>query len=389
MFLRKLVLKNILSFKDTSVELGPLNVLIGANAVGKSNLIEVISLLQAAPTSLSKELLRGGGVRQWLWLGERGLPVGQLECGIVLNGDEHAEELGYRLEFSEDSGGPVILGEALRGLNSDDAASVYFTRTYNQTEFGPRTLGSTPPNSRTVAAVRTDSVLSQVRNPLDPTPITKLSNYLEHIRIFREFRTGPRSPIRYGISTSVPKDFLSDDGDNLALVLNELDFHGVHERIKDYLIRFCERFEDVKIRVGAGLAQTFLRESGLVESLAGMRISDGTLKFLCILAAVFNPSPPPLICIEVPELGMHPDALRLIAEVLVEASQSVQLIVTTHSEALVDALSDHPEHVVVCERDLENSTQFRRLSSAELDEWLEHYTLGQLWRKGEIGGVRY
>src|SRR5262249_38940912 len=152
-----------------------------------------------------------------------------------------------------------------------------------------------------------------------------------------------------GISTNVPKEFLSEDGDNLALVLNELDFHGVHERIKHYLNRFCDRFEDVKIRVGGGLAQAFLRESELSEALAAIRMSDGTLKFLCLLAAVFNPIPPPLICIEEPELGMHPDALKLIAEVLVEASQNVQLIVTTHSEALVDALSDHPEYVVVCE----------------------------------------
>src|ERR1044072_5155879 len=68
MFLHRLTLKNILSFKETSVEFGRLNVLIGANAAGKSNLIESISLLQDAPTSISKEMLRGGGVRQWLWL---------------------------------------------------------------------------------------------------------------------------------------------------------------------------------------------------------------------------------------------------------------------------------------------------------------------------------
>jgi predicted ATPase len=120
-----------------------------------------------------------------------------------------------------------------------------------------------------------------------------------------------------------------------------------------------------------------------------MRMSDGTLKFLCLLAALFNPSPPPLICIEEPELGMHPDALKLVAEALVEASEHVQLVVTTHSEALIDALSGHPDCVLVCERDFDNGTQFKRLSAKDLDEWLEHYTLGELWRKGEIGGGRW
>lgn len=182
---------------------------------------------------------------------------------------------------------------------------------------------------------------------------------------------------------------MSDGADNLALVLHELDFQGVHERIRGYLKRFCDRFDDVKVRVGAGLAQTFLREHGLVDLLSAMRMSDGTLKFLCLLAVLFNPQPPPLICLEEPEVGMHPDALKLVAEALVEASESVQLIVTTHSDALIDALSDQPDAVLVCERDFDNSTQFRRLSAKDLDEWLEHYSLGELWRKGEIGGGRW
>jgi len=200
---------------------------------------------------------------------------------------------------------------------------------------------------------------------------------------------GPASQARAGTSTSVPKDYLREDGGNLALVLHELDFLGGHARVREYLKRFCDRFEDVKVDVGEGLARPFLRETGLSDMLSGVRMSDGTLKFLCLLAVLFHPKPAPLVCIEEPELGLHPDALRLVAEVLVEASERTQLIITTHSEALVDALSDRPESVLVCERDFENGTQFKRYSRDELDEWLEHYTLGELWRKGEIGGGRW
>jgi predicted ATPase len=234
-----------------------------------------------------------------------------------------------------------------------------------------------------------ESFLSQYRNPADTTPITELGKHFAQIRIYREFRTGPNSPARYGISTAAPKDALTDGSDNLALVLHELDFRDRHDRLKEYLRRFCERFEDVKINVGEGLARIYLREAGLTEMVSAIRMSDGTLKFLSILATLFNPEPPPLMCIEEPEVGLHPDALQLVAEALIEASESMQLIVTTHSEALVDALSDHPESVLVCERDFDNGTQMKRLSKERLNAWLEHYTLGQLWRKGEIGGGRW
>jgi predicted ATPase len=81
--------------------------------------------------------------------------------------------------------------------------------------------------------------------------------------------------------------------------------------------------------------------------------------------------------------------MSVVADALREASGRCQVIVTTHSEALVSALSDEPEAVVVCERDSQGSTQFHRLRGGDLDEWLERYTLGELWRKGEIGGNRW
>lgn len=393
MLLKRLELTNVLSFKNTTVELGQLNVLIGPNAVGKSNLIEAVSLLQAAPNHLSQEMLRGGGVRQWLWLGDRGpSPMGSLECDVRLATGSQTGDLTYRLEFSEDANGFVIMGESLTedsGEADSTNPDIFFHRAFNGADFGPKALELLQSKPGSVTVSPTESVLAQFKNPLDPTPITNLGNHFSRIRIFREFRTSIGSQARYGIGTTVAKDFLSDGADNLALVLHELDFRGMHERIRTYLKRFCDRFDDVKVRVGAGLAQAFLLENGLVDPLSAMRMSDGTLKFLCLLAVLFNPQSPPLICLEEPELGMHPDALKLIAEVLVEASQSVQLIVTTHSDALIDALSDQPDAVLVCERDFDNSTQFRRLSATQLDSWLEHYSLGELWRKGEIGGGRW
>ena len=145
----------------------------------------------------------------------------------------------------------------------------------------------------------------------------------------------------------------------------------------------------MKVGLDGPFAKTYIEESGLLEPLVSWRLSDGTLKFLCLLAVLLDPDPAPLICIEEPEAGLHPDAIQIVAGALVEASERTQLIVTTHSQALIDALSDRPEDVLVTDRDFDNGTRFRRLRKRQLSAWLERYSLGQLWRKGEIGGNRW
>jgi predicted ATPase len=219
------------------------------------------------------------------------------------------------------------------------------------------------------------------------SPITNTANALGDIRIYRDFHTGTRDDARIGVSSSGLKHPLEEDGSNLALTLQEIDFHGALPKVKDYLKRLSDRFEDIKVRAEGGRSQLYVQERGL-GMVSATRLSDGTLKFLCLMAVLLDPNPGPLICIEEPETGLHPDALALVGDALREASTRTQLIVTTHSDALVDRFTDDPENVIVCERDLDESTSFRRLSSRDLKEWLEEYTLGELWRRGEIGGTK-
>jgi predicted ATPase len=103
------------------------------------------------------------------------------------------------------------------------------------------------------------------------------------------------------------------------------------------------------------------------------------------LAILLNPESTPLICIEEPELGLHPDAMSLLADLLTEASERTQLVVTTHSDVLVSALTEHAESVLVCEY-LENGTELRRLEASKLQHWMEKYRLGEVWRLGKLGG---
>ena len=111
-------------------------------------------------------------------------------------------------------------------------------------------------------------------------------------------------------------------------------------------------------------------------------------RYLCLLAILCDPEPPPLICIEEPELGLHPDILLGLADLLKAASERTQIIVTTHSDILVDAMSETPECVVVCEKH-EGKTEMKRLSAPDLADWLKDYRLGQLWTKGHLGGTRW
>ena len=173
------------------------------------------------------------------------------------------------------------------------------------------------------------------------------------------------------------------EGRNLALVLNHLEHVG-DRQINELLRQFFPRFERLSIRISSGTAQLYMFETGFKTPVPATRLSDGTLRFLTLLATLISRSPPPLLCIEEPELGLHPDAVALLAEVLVDASSRTQLVVTTHSDALVSALSDQPDAIVACERP-GASTVLRRLDPEKLASWLEDYRLGDLWGMGVLG----
>ena len=145
-------------------------------------------------------------------------------------------------------------------------------------------------------------------------------------------------------------------------------------------------FNDFEVVPEGGALTLYLTEGNL--SVPARRLSDGTLRFLCLLAILVDPRPPPLIVIEEPELGLHPDIHSQLATLLLDASRRTQLIATTHSDILVDELTDSPETIVICEK-IGGRTELKRLSSEELKPWLDKYRLGELWVQGELGGTRW
>ncbi|MFL6196429.1 MAG: AAA family ATPase [Thermoanaerobaculia bacterium] len=373
-------LRNLLSYGPEGVQLKlePLNVLIGPNAAGKSNLLDAISLLAAAPRNLLIPFRDGGSVEDWLYKG--GDPSVPAFVSVQLAGRNEPEE--YLLSLGA-SGSRLDVGlEAFRR-----EGFTYFAR--DAAGLSMRSPGGVETRSGMKSVFSQQSVLSQFRDPINFPEMTELSNQLERITFFRDWPFGRGNVLRRPQDVNLPNDFLLEDGSNLGLVLNDLETRRASKLLLvEKLKKVYDGLEDVRTKVQGGTIQIFFYEEGIDRPIPAARISDGTLHYLSLLTILLHPDPPPLLCIEEPEVGLHPDVIPIIADLLRDASQRTQLIVTTHSETLVSRLSDVPEAIVVCERDGEG-THLRRLEPEKLREWLDKYMLGELWRMGEIGGNRW
>jgi predicted ATPase len=232
--------------------------------------------------------------------------------------------------------------------------------------------------------------MSQFKDPLAYPELNYLGETLPQIKIYTDWSKGRYAAFRQAQPTDLSGDFLQEDFANLPHVINRLDSQEPEAmaEIATYFGRFYEGFEGLKTSVEASTIRLLLKERGLYP-IPATRLSDGTLNFLCLCALLLHLPPPPLMIFDEPELGLHPDILPMLGEMLISASERTQLIVTTHSTGLVEAIGETtPESVVVCERD-EEGTRMGRLDPDQLKVWMERYTLGGLWTKGIIGGNRW
>ncbi|WP_375497880.1 AAA family ATPase [uncultured Nostoc sp.] len=397
-FIHSIRLKNFLSYgnEDEEIELQPLNVLIGANTSGKSNLIEAIGILKATPTDLPAPFRQGGGVSEFLWKGGQENPVAKIEAN--LDYPQRPQNLRYQVSLTAIGQRRLLelVDEAIENERpypgSDD---VYFYYRYQRGRpvLNINKLDDDFNIQRTRTLRREDlipdqSVLSQRTDPDLYPELSYLSTTFSNIALYRDWQMGRYSVPRNAQKPDLPEHPLLEDGSNLGLFLNNLKNKIGHRKIIEKLKKFYEAAEELGVIISGGTVQIIIREEGLIEPIPANRLSDGTLRYLFLMALLLDPTPPPLICLEEPEIGLHPDILSTIAEMLIDASQRTQLIVTTHSDALVSALSEYPESVIVCERDKKGS-HLHRQESERLKKWLEKYTLGDLWRMGQIGGNRW
>lgn len=393
-FIRTIRLQDILSYGPDAVELAlePLNVLIGPNASGKSNLINILSILKGAPRNLPDVIRRGGGTSEWLWKGrDRPTPA---SVEITVENPSGIMPLRYQVAFTETRSRFELWDEVLENERPQPGYQQPFF--YYRYERGNPVVnvssldgGTTQRFLQREEVHPEESILSQRRDPDSYPELTYFAKQVEHIGIYREWNLGPDNPFRLPQKADLPQDVLLENGANLGLVLNYL---MTKPKVKSTLLErmraFYPHVEDIVTSIVGRTVEVFFHESGLEHPIPAARLSDGTLRYLCLLTVLCHPEPHLVTCIEEPELGLHPDIIPEVADLLIEASSRTQLIVTTHSDVLVDALTEVPESVVICEKQ-GAATRLRRLDRETLKPWLESYRLGELWSSGNIGGNRW
>lgn len=402
--LRSLTLRNILSFgPDTPpLELRALNVLIGPNGSGKSNFLDCIGLLQSAPDKLANTVRTEGSVQAWLWNGSKH-PTAHVEA-VVAPLEKNRPALRHWFEFRESASRFELTEERIEGAENPKNGSnakpfLYFGSEEGRTMLNINMSGSVEPtnskgksrvNQRALRKEEIDSelsILSQRKDIHFYPELTYLGEMYGQTRLYREWSFGRNNPARRPQPADTPGNFLREGGENLALVLNQLRRDA---EAKDQIVRalneLYDGLDDYETFVQGGYVELFLREGKQLISTS--RLSDGTLRYLCLLAILLHPTPPPLICLEEPELGLHPDAVLAVGKLIRDASERTQIIVTTHSDILVDVLGEQPENIIVCEKH-DGQTEMNRLSAQDLQVWLERYSLSQLWTRGKLGGNRW
>ncbi|MGH7170379.1 MAG: AAA family ATPase [Gemmataceae bacterium] len=385
--LQSIALGNFLSFgpEMPRLLLGNLNVLVGPNGSGKSNLLEAISLLRSAPSDLRQVILRGGGVGEWVW---KGAPHGNATLEAIFANAGGTQPLRHVLTFRAEQQSFRLEDERIENERPyGGQTEPYFYYRYQQGRPVINTREGSQRNLRRETVQPDLSILAQLRDPESYSEIAYLSGIYERIRLYREWAFGRNTVFREPQKADLRNDRLEEDFSNLGLFLNRLRRQSkVKAALLDGLRDLYEGLTDFDISIEGGTVQVFFTEGDF--TIPATRLSDGSVRYLCLLAILCDPEPPPLIGLEEPELGLHPDLLPNVADMLVAAAQRTQLIVTTHSDILVDALTERPDALVICDKH-DGRTELRRLSEDEVQPWLEKYRLGQLWTRGQLGGARW
>ncbi len=356
----QLQIESFKSFKKLELEMRPLNVLIGPNAGGKTNFLDFFRFLREAFTDkLSEAVARRGGIRNLLYGEDKENLKFHITC--------HISDLTVCLQA--EIAGPLTVEP--RVIQEKIYIPEHPPKVLLEKKEGKSPRFSLfqfpPPDNRSVA-------------------IYRLIGETTH---YAQFNTEPISAIR-SPQTARGRTALAENGSNLTSVLqylaNKLEYRPTWVRIKEILSIAYPNFEDIYFPAEGGDGNLVLRWKERTfekRDFSANFLSDGTLHFLCLLAILLNPAPPPLICIDEPELGLHPALIRIIAELLKDAATRTQLVVATHSPELVSHLE--PEDILIVEN-IKGATEMRRLSSDELKTWLKEYTLAELWLARDLGG---
>jgi predicted ATPase len=387
------------TFKHVELDLEPLSVLIGPNNSGKSNFLDLMSLMSEAGQGRLEDGVSTRG-------GFEGITTGFAPFGKILL-EFHFEgaslpyyfpvlpvrerpDITFRLGLE-----PAFLGAGVSVEEVDEEPTskrshpiTVMKRNKDDCIFASfnRETGLLAARSKTLES-KSELAIFQVKDLHEyPTPYSVLRQFQEW-SLYRDIDVRPETPIRQPALVR-PAARLSPNAANLTSVLNSIQqkHPTVWEEIVELLHTAYPDFKTITFPPEGGDGKVVLRWWERPYDQGGVSanfLSDGTLKFLCMIAILKSPDPPPLICIDEPELGLHPDWIKLVAEMMQAAATRTQLIVATHSPQIVAGLE--PEQVIVAEKE-NGETRLRRLQTEELGKWLNEFNLSDLWLAGHLGG---
>jgi predicted ATPase len=380
-FIRSIQLENYKSIKSADIELTNLNVLIGANGAGKSNLISLFMFLNNLLVgNLQNYVLDRGGVDGFLHYGRKSSKTLSLAIQLMDydGGLGSAEQFKYWanlvptdkdiFRFSEE-------GFSAEGIEHDlDWVSTSYesmletiaTSTYGKNiEDGPDDL---LPNDWWLANA-------------------VINNYGHNqVGVFHFHDTGNSSPIKNTIANN-DNLFLRGDGGNIAGMIKRIhdEYPPFYQMIIDIVRQVVPDFHNFVIRNNEFISLEWFNKNSIDIPWKAHYLSDGSLRFICLAVLLLMPSElqPLTIIIDEPELGLHPSAITVLSGLIKRAAHERQVIISTQSPTLLTnfALEDI---IVVDKKD--KASEFRRLNQNELSQWLDEFSLSQMWEMNLLGG---
>ena len=364
--LNSIAVRGYRSIEDMHLELRPLNVLIGANGAGKSNLISFFRMMNEMMAGrLQRHVASTGHATSNLYFGPKA--TSRIEADLEFRTTDGAADT-YRLRLAHAARDSLIFVEE---------------------SFAFQNPGFDDPETEVLGVGHTETLIGDAADQGDPMARV-FRKLLQGCCVFHFHDTGPASRVRNSRYAGDSRWLLPDAG-NLAPFLHRLHSEnpGAYRRIVDTVRQVAPFFDDFALDPTSPEGNDVLlnwrhrEEPDLI--LGPHQISDGTLRAICLFSLLMQPEDklPLLIVIDEPELGLHPYALSILASLCRSASAHVQILISTQSSTFVNHFD--PEDIVVAEYDGRTS-RFTRQNAEDLEAWLEEYSLGEVWEKNVIGG---
>lgn len=350
-------IENYKSIRELNLDMKPINVLIGSNGAGKSNFISFFKFLKNIyDQELQNYILTEGSSEDILHFGSKVSEYidGCIEFDVTNRYSfrlrpNKDDKLYFELEATGFHHGYGATGWDYEKLSGGNFESILSTKNFGRYKFVKR--------------------------------------YMKSFRVFHFHDTSKTSKLRKPAQLN-DNDFLREDGSNLPAFLywmqekHPKDFKKI-EMVVRSVAPYFDSFNLAPDKLNEDQIRLRWKEKGSDAYFEAKHLSDGTLRFIALTTLLLQPEAPEVIIIDEPELGLHPFAINKLAGLIKKASVRTQIIISTQSVNLVDNFT--PEDIITVDRE-DNQSVFIRHSSEELKDWLDDYSMGDLWNKNVIGG---